>query len=77
MRQHTQEEPYSCKVCNQKFRDQANRDDHLRRHFKIKPYICKFCDKNYYRKYLLKNHLMKKHSIKDDLEECILYEKNK
>ena len=71
MRQHTQEEPFDCEVCDRKFKDSGNRDDHLRRHFDLKPFMCKLCPEQYYRKYMLKKHLQKKHQVKEKIEEFI------
>ena len=58
---HTQETPYTCKICGAAFKIQSNMARHMRTHSKVKPYKCKECGSSYADKKNMDAHVFKTH----------------
>ncbi|XP_039870388.1 zinc finger protein 271-like isoform X3 [Simochromis diagramma] len=57
MTENTEEKPFSCDFCGQKFKRDSNLKTHIRVHTGEKPFSCKICERSFRNQYNLNRHM--------------------
>uniref|UniRef100_A0AAZ1X915 C2H2-type domain-containing protein n=1 Tax=Oreochromis aureus TaxID=47969 RepID=A0AAZ1X915_OREAU len=57
MTEKTEEKPFSCDFCGQKFKRDSNLKTHIRVHTGEKPFSCKICEQSFRNQYNLNRHM--------------------